>query len=240
MVPRCPLGTQRHMMAEAIHIPRDTQRLTHPFMARLPPNLLTVPAEAGTTSNFHHKGMSYQSKALIFLTNIGIVSMDIHMAITAPLPDRKHSTIKAIRHHILQPAQRPNTKQFLTVVGIGLHLVVFAVAHSAALVEAIGAAPRVHNGVPTLIIPLVEASIQQRLKTIPPMLRIVRPPASTLILVQTLKRVGGRMSTLPDPLKTLKAMMPTSPAKRRKSKCNLLPAQPLARNPSPRTSSVSA
>lgn len=107
MVPRCPLDTQRHMMAEAIHILRDTQRLTHPFMARLPPNLLTVPAEAGTTSNSHHKGMSCQSTALIFLTNIGIVSMDTRMAITGPLPGRKHTTIKAIRHHILQPVQRP-------------------------------------------------------------------------------------------------------------------------------------
>ncbi|KAJ4411725.1 serine/threonine protein kinase, CMGC, CDC2/CDK sub [Neurospora sp. IMI 360204] len=112
-------------MAETIHTLRDMQPPTHPSMARLPPNLLMVPGEGGTIRNFHHK-----------------VSMDIRMAITAPLPGRKHTTtrIKGIRRRILQPAQRPNTQQVRTVVGIGLHLVDSVVAHSVSLAEAIEAA----------------------------------------------------------------------------------------------------
>lgn len=151
MAPRCPLGTQRHMMAEIIHTLQDMQRPTHPSMARLPPNLLMVPDEGGTIRNFHHKGMSSQSNAIILLTNIGPANMDIRMAITAPLLGRKHTTtrIKGIRHRILQPAQRPNTQQARSVVDIGLHLVDSAVAHSVSLAEAIEAALKMPNGVPT-------------------------------------------------------------------------------------------
>lgn len=224
MALRCPLGTQKHMMAETTHTPRDMQRPTHPSMARLRPNLLMVPDEGGTLRSFHHK-----------------VSTDIRMVTTALPPVHKHTTtrIKGIRHPILQLAQQLNIKQARTAVDIELHPVGFAVARSVSLAEAIEAVLKVPNGVPTLTMRLDEGSTRQQRRIILPMPRTVRHPASTLILAKTLRRVQGRMpTTLPDLLKTLKAIMSTSQAKKRRKKCSLLPDQPLVHNLNLQTSSA--
>lgn len=243
MAPPCPLGTQKRTMAETIHILRDMRRPTHPSMARLRLNLLMVPDEGGTLRNFHHKGMSSQSNALFLVTDIRVVSTDISMVTTALPPVLKHTItrIKCTRHRILQLARQLNTKQARTAVDIELHPVGSAGARSVSLAEATEAVPKVPNGVPTLTMRLDEASTRQQRKAILPMPRRARHPASTLILAKTLRRVRERMpTTLPDLLKTPRAIMPTSQAKKRRNKCSLLPGQPLVHNLNLQTSSALA